>query len=494
VSTLSSTVRRASAGCLIAVIVFGAPRGPSAQSASSGAKETRETEARIEALVRQAATQFAAGQRTTPENLSAVQVGQPLALTLTDAVKFALDHNLDIAVERLNPQTFDFSLAALDANYRPTWNTGYSNGNRVTLPTSQLTTSQPTLETGTINWNSNIGQNLKWGGGSVAVGFNNQRTDSSNEFATRNPSYTSSVNFALVQPLLRGFRTDNTRALLQITRINQEVSEVQLKGTITNILANVRNAYWDFLFTTQGVDVARQSLALAEKLVEDNKTRVEIGTMAPIDVVQADAEAASRRQALTQAEGAMRTAELALKRLIVSGTEDPLWRASLVPTDRPDLISESIDVAGALRKALETRTDLQQARRQLDTNDIALHQFTDQMLPALDLVTTYGLSGLGGTQYARSNLGGSILRVVPGGYSDALSNIKRRSLLEHLAESQLPDRHEHGSRQLRPRAAATSADAGAGQAARAGRCDRSDECGAQRPKCPEARRVGVGRT
>jgi outer membrane protein TolC len=248
--------------------------------------------------VREAAAQFAAaGQRTTTELPPAAQAGQPYALRLNDAVKFALDHNLDIAVERLNPQTFDFSIAALDANYRPTWNSGFSNGNRVTLPTSQLTTSQPTLETGTVNWNSAISQNLKWGGGSVAFGFNNQRTDSSNEFATRNPSYTSSINFALVQPLLRGFKTDNTRAQLQITRINQEVSEVQLKGTITNILSNVRNAYWDFLFTTQGVDVARQSLTLAEKLVEDNKTRVEIGTMAPIDVVQAEAEAATRRQA-----------------------------------------------------------------------------------------------------------------------------------------------------------------------------------------------------
>jgi outer membrane protein TolC len=416
-------IRRMPAVLLIILIAFAAPRGAFAQSTASTKNKADNEANRIEELIRQAAEQFAAADQGAAS--PPAQPGQPYPLRLDDAVKFALAHNLDIAVERLNPQTFDFSIAALDANYRPTWNSGFNNGNRVTLPTSQLTTSQPTLETGTVNWNSAISQNLKWGGGSVAFGFNNQRTDSSNEFVTRNPSYTSSVNFALVQPLLRGFKTDNTRAQLQITRINQEVSEVQLKGTITNILSNVRNAYWDFLFTTQGVDVARQSLALAEKLVEDNKTRVEIGTMAPIDVVQAEAEAATRRQALTQAEGAMRTAELALKRLIVSGTEDPLWRASLVPTDRPDLTSASIDIEGALRKALETRTDLQQARRQLESNDITLQQFTNQMLPALDLVTTYGLSGLGGTQYARSNLGGNILRVVPGGYSSALANIRR---------------------------------------------------------------------
>jgi len=420
------TVQRALGVLLMTLVAFGAPQWAFAQAATAKDKGQTQT-GRIDGLVRQAAEQFAAANQrpTTQQPLQAAQAGQPYALRLDDAVKFALDHNLDIAVERLNPQTFDFSIAALDASYRPTFNSGFSNGDRVTLPTSQLTTAQPTLETGTVNWNSAINQNLKWGGGSVALGFNNQRTDSSNEFVTRNPSYTSSVNFALVQPLLRGFKTDNTRAQLQITRISQEVSEVQLKGTIANILSNVRNAYWDYLFTTQGVDVARQSLALAEKLVDDNKTRVEIGTMAPIDVVQAEAEAATRRQALTQAEGAMRTAELALKRLIVSGTEDPLWRASLVPTDRPDLTSESIDIEAALRKALETRTDLQQARRQLEGNDITLQQFTNQMLPALDLVTTYGLSGLGGTQYERRGLGGSISRTVPGGYASALGNIRR---------------------------------------------------------------------
>ncbi len=147
-----------------------------------------------------------------------------------------------------------------------------------------------------------------------------------------------------MQPILRGFKTDGVRSQLQVTQINQDISEVQLKATITNTLSNVRNAYWDYLFSIQAVEVAKQSLALADKLVDDNKTRVEIGTMAPIDVVQAEAEAATRRQTLAQVEATMRTAELALKRLIVSGTEDPIWRASLVPTDQPEFRPERVDI------------------------------------------------------------------------------------------------------------------------------------------------------
>src|SRR5262249_57682690 len=102
---------------------------------------------------------------------------------------------------------------------------------------------------------------------------------------------------------------------LQVTRLKGDVSDVQLRATITNTLSNVRNAYWDYVFAVQSVDVARQSLDLAERLVRDNQTRVEVGTMAPIDVVQAQSQSAPARQNLVAAQATMPTAGLALNRL-----------------------------------------------------------------------------------------------------------------------------------------------------------------------------------
>src|SRR5581483_6638289 len=157
----------------------------------------------------------------------------------------------------------------------------------------------------------------------------------SNIFANFNPSYTSNFSATVVQPLLRGFLIDNNRQQLKVTAISRDISDTQLRGTIATTLASVRNAYWELVYAIQAVDVARGSLDLAEKLVEDNKARVEIGTMAPLDIVQAQAEAATRKQTLAQAEATWRTSELALKRLIVSGTDDPLWASSINPTDRP---------------------------------------------------------------------------------------------------------------------------------------------------------------
>jgi outer membrane protein TolC len=94
-----------------------------------------------------------------------------------------------------------------------------------------------------------------------------------------------------------------------------------------------------------------------------------------------------------------------------------------VPTDRPDFRPERVDIEGAVRRALENRTDLDQARKQLQANDVAVNGLSNAVLPALDLGLNYGLSGLGGPQFVRSGLGGAISQTVPGGYNQALGNI-----------------------------------------------------------------------
>ncbi|MBI2835393.1 MAG: TolC family protein [Acidobacteria bacterium] len=358
---------------------------------------------------------------------AAVATGPVVTLALDEAVRRALDRNLDIAVERLNPQTHDLSIAQLNAAYRPTLTSTLGQRAQVNPPTSQLNGGQR-VENDVTTYNGGLTQTMPWAGGSFSVTWNNTRSNTSNIFANYNPSYVSNFTAVFTQPLLRGLSIDANRQQLQITRINRDISEIQLRATITNTLANVRNAYWDLLYTLQALDVAGRSLDLATKLIEDNKARVEVGTMAPIDVVQAEAEAAVRRQTLTVAEASAKTAELALKRLIVGGTDDPLWRATLTPTDRPSFAREPIDVEKAVRHALDKRTDLAQAKEQLASSNVTLRYLHNQKLPALDLVGTYGLQGLGGRQFIRSGsgLGSVVTGSVPGGFADALDNIAGR--------------------------------------------------------------------
>ncbi len=398
----------------------------------AAAQDSAADRSRLDEIARVAAQQYLAarvdvedGQTrpTTPPPPPGTQAD----LTLQDATTRALERNLELAVERLNPQTFDLSIARIQAAYRPTATSQFGQRAVVQPPTNQLNGGN-IVQNDTTTYNAGIAQNLPWGGGNFQFLFNNNKQVTSNIFANFNPTFTSNFNFQLTQPLLRGFLIDNNRQQLRVTAINREISEIQLRGTIATTLASVRNAYFELVYGLEAVQVARGSLELAEKLVEDNQSRVEIGTMAPLDVVQAQAEVATRRQAVAQAEATWRTSELALKRLIVSGTDDPLWRSSINPIDRPVFAPEPLDVEGAVRRSLESRTDLEQARRQIDANDYTMRFMRNQTLPALDVGATYGAQGLGGTQFIRqgSGLGSTVIGQIPGGFSDALRTLTGR--------------------------------------------------------------------
>jgi outer membrane protein TolC len=402
--------------CLLLVCVAAGP---------TSAQQSATDRERLDGLAREAAREFAAASSAHPDQTRptapAPPPGSAVNLTLDDATARALERNLDIAVERLNPQTFDLNIARIRAAYRPTATSTIGQLSRVQPPTSTLNGGS-IVDNTTTTYNTGLQQLVPWGGGAFAFQFNNNKQVTSNNLVNYNPAFNNNFAMTLTQPLLRGFLIDNNRQQLVVTALNRDASEIQLRGTIATTLANVRNAYWELLYAIQALEVARGSLDLASKLVADNKARVEVGALAPLDVVQAQAEEATRLQAVAQ------TSELALKRLIVSGTEDPLWNATINPVDRPTFLPEPLNVEAAVRKALDNRTDLQIARKTIDSNNVTLRYMRNLTLPALDLTAMYGANGLGGTQFRRNGTGvtSTIIGVVPGGYGDAWRTLTGR--------------------------------------------------------------------
>jgi len=388
--------------------------------------------ARREAVVRQAVRTYEQGLNDLSPAMSGVtQPGAPSGalreLRLEEAVAIALEKNLDIQVARLEPQSVDFLVAGFRNTYRPMASSTIGLRDQYQLPTSSLNGGTK-VNNGTRTYNFGLAQNVNKWGGNYTVNWTNSRVETSNTFSTRNPSFTTNLVAAYTQPLLRGFRIDNTRQQLLINLINRDISEESARATITQTLANVRNAYWDLVFAQSAVDVAQRATELADKLVVDNQARVEVGTLAPLDIVQAQAEAATRRQNLAAAEATAQTAELTLKRFLVNGTDDPLWRQTIRPVDLPSLGPAPSDIDGAIRKALAERTDVLSARKNLDSNDVTLRYFKNQSLPAVDLNASYGAQGLGGTEIVRTGPLGNqtITAVIPGGYGDALSVLRAR--------------------------------------------------------------------
>ena len=405
---------------------------PDAFAQSGSLSESARQEA-VAAAAMQRYEQGLADVKNAPRQIQPGDLGSGglRELRLEDAVTLALEKNLDIQVARLEPQSVDFLVAGFRNTYQPALSTTLGMRDQYQLPNSTLSgaTAGQRVNNGTATYNFGLSQNISKFGGSYTVNWTNNRLETSNIFSTFNPSYTTNLVAAYAQPLMRGFRIDNTRQQLRINLINQDISEESARATTFQTLANVRNAYWDLVFAQSAVDVALRALELADKLVIDNEARVEVGTLAPLDIVQAQSEAATRRQNLAAAEATAQTAELALKRYIVSGTDDPLWLQTLRPVDLPSVAPPPTDVLGAVRKAITERTDVISARKNLDSNDISMQYFEDQSRPALDLNASYGAQGIGGTVLTRSGSGvdSIITGSIPGGYRDALAALGDRA-------------------------------------------------------------------
>jgi outer membrane protein TolC len=367
-----------------------------------------------------------AAQRTAPF----MTAGPRVELSIEEAVARAREKNIDIGVARITPRLTDFTIAGLEASYRINLTSSGNNSRATQLP--RLTTQGIFTPTTSVSeaWNAGVAQNLWKGGGSYQVNWTNSRLNQQSLVNIRNPQFQSGLTAFYTQPLLRGFKIDSTRAALKTSRISQLNDDITLQSTIQSTMANTRNAYWDLVFAIQAAEAAQNSLDISGKLVQDNQARVEIGTLAPIDIKSAQAEQANRRLTLVQAQAAVRTTELALKRLIVGGTDDPLWTSSINPVDRPAATAEPIDVDAAVQRALRERTDLQQSLNNLKISDINLQNLVDSTKPTLNLTANYGLTGLGGPIYTTTGIVDPLTGVrtttttiTPSGYGDALRNI-----------------------------------------------------------------------
>jgi len=344
-----------------------------------------------------------------------------LELSLEETVKRALENNVDIAVERHRPQSSAETVREAQAAYEPLLFSTITQRSQ-TDPARNVFAGAQEVNTDTTTYNFGLRQYLPTGA-DLQVDFNNNRSDTNSIFTTFNPSFGSTFNFDLIQPLLRNFAIDFSRQQIKVAKKNREISDVQFRQTVVNTVANVRHLYYDLIYAIDNLEAQRKSLALAQKLLDENQIKVRVGTMAPLDVVEAEAEVAGREETVIVAEAAVADAEDVLKRAVFAQNDPEMWSTRIVPTDRPTAEAMQVDTPVAIQRALENRTDIVAARKGLENAEIVVKFNRNQALPAVDLVASYGSNGIGGTLIEREGLGGDIIRTVPGGYGDAISSV-----------------------------------------------------------------------
>ena len=354
-----------------------------------------------------------AQQYTTPQ-------GGSLSLSLDEAVARALENNADIAVERYNPELSIQDVRGAEGYYDPFLFATLTKSSTDTKGTN-LFSGGATVNSKADVWNFGVQQEIQTGA-RLSVGFNNNKRDTNNAFSTFNPVYNSSLSFNLTQPLLQNFGIDRPRLQLKLAKKSREITDVEFRQTVINAVAAVKGFYYELLYAIDNLAAAQKNLQLAKKLLEENEIRVKVGTMAPLDVVTAQSEVAGREEGVIVAENALAEAEDNLKRVIFPQNDPLMWRTRIAPTDRPSADPMPVDIEAAVRNALENRTDMVSARKNLERSDYNLAFANNQLRPQLDLIANYGGSGADGTQI-RDAEGNPLPAPIPGGYGDAVSEV-----------------------------------------------------------------------
>jgi outer membrane protein len=341
--------------------------------------------------------------QTTPNPLAQPATPEPMTrrITVEDAVKLALEHNLGVQIARVSPQVQDLNVASTRAFWAPSLNSTLINSS-IDSPTNSFLSGGQGPKISDDRFSSNVGvqQLLPWGA-NYSVGWDSSRSTTTNIFSNFSPQIRSSLALSYSQPLLRNFNIDGIRQQLQIGLTNREISELDLRQTIAGTTRSVRNAYWDLAYTIASLEVQKQSLELARESLRNNRARVEIGTMAPIDIVEAEAEVAQREEAVIVGEAQIQRAEDNLRALIYDPAMPDFWNIKIQPMEIPPFEATVIDIDGAVRNALDRRTDLQQTKKTIQANDVSIRYFRNQTLPDVTANFDYGLTGLGGTQFVR---------------------------------------------------------------------------------------------
>ena len=315
-------------------------------------------------------------------------------LTLKECVGLALENNLDLRIEKITREMAGREGRAARGGYDPKVSVSAKRSREETAGESAGTASGVLdvagSETDSDSWNASVGGATGLGGLSYEVGTrlgDSSGTRSGNPFDTT----TGGAGVTLTQPLLKGFRTDDVR--YRVIQADQQSAEaaVQLEDRLQQILAEVEAAWYGLIQAREGIRVQEDAVRLATQLFEDNRRKVQIGSMSILDEKQAESQAAGARADLSVARRAHAEAQNKLKALLFADQRS-FRELEIVAAGELTVEPVATDSAASGEGALERRPDLRQARMALERQGVTVAYQRDQTLPSLDLVGGYGVA------------------------------------------------------------------------------------------------------
>ena len=360
--------------------------------------------------------------------MASAQTGGPLAgptlqLTIDEAVRRAIEHNPDLAGVRDTTQVEAARVSETESAYVPIFSTMVGTSNNVTPPSNFLL-GERGVDTKDLFTSTGVRQRMPWGSGSWNLSWDTSRQTSNNPLTSFDPALQSGFQLAVSQPLLRDRKMDLARQQTIVARRNLESAELRVRESVVQTTAAVKQAYWTLKATLANVTLQQRSLELAQELARQNRARVDVGQTPPLDLLQAEAEVAQRRENLIRANTSAGDAEDRLRRLIMDPEDASFWRVRLDPTDEPAFGNVLPEVDSVAAGTFNGRYDLERARKDLQNIATSVEFFNDQKLPDVRLETSYRGNGLGGTRFLRTGeFPGSIVGTARRSYGSVLGQM-----------------------------------------------------------------------
>ncbi|MCK4558033.1 MAG: TolC family protein, partial [Candidatus Aminicenantes bacterium] len=319
-----------------------------------------------------------------------------ISLTLEECVIKALKDNLSVAVEVINPELAEASVSKAKETFMPRFDFAFGN-EWLENPSYWWLEQADTVINRNLDFSVSFVQEVPTGG-NFSLTLYNVRSETTAGLQVINPRYGSSLRFGFSQPLLRNFGLKVSRREILVARNNLDISISQFEKTLLETIFRVEEAYWNLAYSIENFKVMQQSLKLAQDLLAKNRKEVEVGKLAEIEILNAEATVASREADILQAEIMIRRSEDILADLLNLKELAELERVQIVPLDRPDFIQKEISLEEALTIAYTQSPDLKTQWKTIETNELNMKVAKNQLLPSLDLSFSYWSPGLSGTE------------------------------------------------------------------------------------------------
>jgi len=335
------------------------------------------------------------------------QSGRYLEMSLQDAIRMALVNNLQIETEGYTEELNKENIYGAKGFYDPIFNfsVGWNSSERPT--TSVLDAGQSVSTTITKRWtyNTGVSQNVS-GGGQLALQFNTNSNSTNSSFSYINPSYNSSLNLSFTQPLWRGFRNTSNSHQVKLYNLDSRINESQFRKSVADVIDSVQNQYWELVYAIQNHETRRQSLELALIQLSNNRKKVDIGVLAPIEITSSKAEAATRNQELIASEVSITNAQNTLKGYISPDTKHSIWGVTIIPTEAPSLQELTMTLDEAVETAFKKRPELEQISYQVAQNEVNRDYYRNQGKPSVNFTTGLTSQGTSGIVWDTKSSGG----------------------------------------------------------------------------------------